>query len=118
MEKRRRLCSFMQSGGWRLPGGLHDTDVVAEWISNADIRAVGLLHRFLGDFNASRHQRIVGLLDIRGGEADRKPAGALGDQLAYLLGRRLVHRRWAWPLQQDVTILLTGDPDREPAHEA
>ena len=55
-------------------------------------------------------------VDVVDLEGDPAPGGALGEQLADLLGGLRVVRRWAGTLQQDLAV-VTGRLHGEPAHE-
>ena len=63
-------------------------------------------------------QLLVGLVDVVDREDARHAQRALGHQLADLLGGRLVVRRRAGLLQQELALRLARHVDRQPAHEA
>jgi pantoate kinase len=49
---------------------------------------------------------------------DDRAGDALGDVLADLIGGRVVHRRRAGTLHQELPAGVAGNVDRQPAHEA
>src|SRR5260370_19800843 len=67
-----------------LPGELHDAQVVAERVAETEVDAIRVLGGLFGDFDPAGLQRLVGLLAVVRGKADREAARALADQLANL----------------------------------
>src|SRR5262245_17897379 len=96
---------------------LDDPDVIAERIAQAHVDAVGLLDRFLREFDTLRAQRFVGLPAVLGREAEREPGRALRDELPHLLRRRFIHGRRTWFLEQNIAARLTWHANGQPAHE-
>ena len=76
------------------------------------------LDRLLGELDPLGLQRLVVLAAIAGGEADGKPGRSLGDQLADVRRRSVVHCRRAGLFEQDVASRLTRHANGQPAHEA
>src|SRR5262252_4795767 len=97
---------------------LHDSNVVAEWIAQPDVDAVGLLHRFLSELDALGEQRLIGLSAVVRREADRETRCALRNELADLPSGRIVHLRWTRSLEQDVASRLSRHANGQPAHES
>ena len=91
--------------------------MVAEWIAQPAVDAVGPLGRLLGEFHALGSKLVVGLPAIVGREEQVPASGALRNQLADLLGRLDVERRRARGLQQNLAW-IAGNVHREPTHEA
>src|SRR3954452_10738341 len=79
---------------------LRDAQVVAERVAQAEVDAVGLVDRLLGDLDALRLELGVGLVGVVGPEEQVASGGALGDQLPDLRGRLLTHGRRPGVLQQ------------------
>src|SRR5450759_738280 len=96
---------------------LHDADVVAEGIAEPEVGAIEVLFRLRSELDAATLQRLVGLLAVVGGEAERETGRALGNELADLRRRLLVHRRWPGQLEEDVASGLAGHSDGYPTHE-
>src|SRR6476659_2123404 len=94
-----------------------DPQEVAERVAQAAVGAVEALGRLLGELDALGDQLVVGLADVVHRDDRRHAHRALGHQLADLLGRRLVVRRRAGPLQQQLPVGLTREVNRQPAHE-
>src|SRR4029077_8837279 len=92
------------AGGHQL--GIHreldDPEVVAERVAQAAVDAVRVLDRLLAELDALGFQGLVGFAAVRRGEAERETAPALGDRLANLSGRLLIHPGRSWDLEQDV----------------
>src|SRR5688572_25235755 len=95
-----------------------DADGVAERVPQPAVGSVEPLGRLLGELDALRDQVLVGRVDVVHGDDPRHPERALRDQLADLLGGRLVVRGWPGLLEQQLAVGLAGEVDREPAHEA
>src|SRR4029453_3423893 len=117
--------------GWRRPwrapppGGrcsallhLRDAQVVAERVSEAEVDAVGLVDRLLGDLHALRLELGVGLEGVVALEEEVAAGGPLGDELAHLRRGLLTHRRRPRLLQQDLPVGLPRQGDRQPPHGA
>src|SRR4051812_9702347 len=107
--------SGRSGGGDRGGLALEDPDGVAERVAQAHVGPVEVLHRLLGEVRDSagleglvQRARVVGVED----EAAQR---ALGDQLAELLGRRLVMERRARLLERDLDVRVARDADGEPA---
>ena len=85
------------------------------WLPNGsrmpEVGAVGLLDRLLGDLDAGVAQRLVRRVDVVAGEEDAAE-GALGEQVAELGGGLGVLLRAARQLEQQLRVLLPGQPDR------
>src|ERR1700682_3871041 len=118
------LCSrrLRFGPGRGLPVGLkrqlHDAQMVAEGIAQPEVDAVGVLGRLFGNLDAAGLQSLVGLAAVVRGETEREPRGALGDELADLSSRLLVHSRRAGQLEQDVASGLARNSDGQPSHGA
>src|SRR5438270_5391185 len=97
---------------------LNDPDVVPEWITDPDVRAVLTFHGLLGELHAFCRELLERRLGVAGCEADREAGGALGDQFTDLLRRGVVDGRDAGHLQQDLPAYIAWDTDGPPAHEA
>src|SRR3954447_20330381 len=97
---------------------LRDAQVVAERVAQAEVDAVGLVDRLLGDLDALCLQLGVGLVGVVGPEEQVASGGALRDQLAHLGGGLLAHRGRAGLLQEERAVGLTGQGDGQPAHRA
>src|SRR5215212_1295936 len=106
--------------GWdeRPRRGLHDADVVAERVAQAAVDAVEALGRLVGELDALGLELLVGLAQVVGPQAEREARRALGDELADLLGRRVVVGRGPGALEEDLAIGIAGRADGQPAHEA
>src|SRR3982074_1623627 len=101
-----------------LKGQLHDAQVVAERVAQSEVDPVRVLGRLLGDLDTAGLQGLVGLAAIVRGETEREPCGALGDELANLSSRLLVHPGRAGQLEKNVASGLPRNPDGQPAHGA
>src|SRR5258705_13118667 len=61
---------------------LHDSNVVAEWVTQPEVGAVEVILRLRGDLHAPRLERLVRLLAVIRGQAEGESRRALGDELA------------------------------------
>src|ERR1700694_2237349 len=108
--------------GRGLPVGLkrqlHYAQVVAEGIAHPAVDAVGMLGRLFGTLDAACLQCLVGLAAVVRGETEREPRGALGDELADLSPRLLVHPGRTGQLEKDVASGLARNSNGQPPHEA
>ena len=85
---------------------LQDADGVAEGVPNAHVGAVEVLRRLLGEVgDAALAECVVEGAGVVGDE-DQAAQRTLGDQLAKLLGRRLVVERRARLLERDLGRLV------------
>src|SRR4051812_17104866 len=115
------ICqSFRGSSGGRRGDGLRleDSDRVAERIPETHVRAVEMVHRLLGEV---RHAALLERLEQSPGVVrveDETAHRTLRDQLADLLGGRVVMQGRARLLEGDLDGLLAGDADRDPAIRA
>src|SRR3954451_18926735 len=82
--------------------GRDDPHGVTEGISQAAVGSVIALGRLLGELDSLGEQFLVGLADVVDRDDRRPPHRPLGDQLAYLLGRRVVLRRRTGFFQQQL----------------
>src|SRR4051812_13620956 len=85
---------------------LRDPQVVAEGVAEAEVDAVGLVDRLLGDLDALGLELRVRLVGVIGAEEQVSPGRPLGDQLAHLGSRLVAHRRRSRLLQQDRPVRL------------
>jgi hypothetical protein len=91
---RRRLVDL------RCDFKLHDADVISKRIAEADIYAVRLLDRFLGELDALGAQHLIRFSAVIRREPDRETGCTLRDELSDLPGGGIVHRRWARLLER------------------
>src|SRR3712207_5021834 len=106
----------------RGPGGsallhLGDADVVAG-IAEAEVDAVRLVDRLLGDLHAPGPELRVGLVRVVAGEEQVPAGGPLADELPHLRGGLLAEGRRARLLQQDCAVGLARQVDGQPPHGA
>src|SRR3954469_9085053 len=113
---RRRSDAGGQGGSALLHLG--DADVVAERVAQAEVDAVGLVDRLLGDLHALRLQLGMGLVGVVAAQEQVSAGCTLREQVAHLRGGLSAHGRRTGDLQQDPAGGVTGDVDGEPAHEA
>ena len=103
------------SPAWATLLRLEDPDGVAERVADAHVGAVEVVRGLLGEVGDAA--LLEGLVQRPGvvGVEDEAAHGALGDQLAELLGGRLVVERRAGLLEGDLASGFAGDAHGQPA---
>src|SRR5207302_8603843 len=84
---------------------LREADVVAKWVAETAVDAIGSFGRLLGELDALRPKFVVGLPAVRRGEEQVATGRALGHQLAGLLGRLRIEPRRTRRFQQDLACI-------------
>src|SRR5262245_39578556 len=111
----RGSCRSSGRRGRRGRLALEDPDRVAERIAEAHVGPVEVVDGLLGEVaDAPLLERLVEGVDVVGVE-DEAVEGALGDQLAELVGGRLVVERRARLLERDLDVGVARDADGQPA---
>src|SRR5262245_3517352 len=99
-------------GGWSL---LQDPYGIAEWVTNAHVRAVEGVCRLLCEVAHAARRELCDQATRVISQEDQARQCALRDQLAQLLGRGLVVEWCAGLLEGDLGALFTGHADGQPA---
>jgi retinol dehydrogenase-14 len=97
---------------------LRNAEVVAEGVAQAEVDAVGLVDRLLGDLDALLLELRVGLVRVVAAEEEVAAGRTLAEQFADLRRRLLAHRGRPRDLEEDAAGGVPGDVDGQPAHEA
>ncbi len=109
---------FAASVRWSPRGDLlrlQDPYGIPERVADAHVRAVEMISRLLREVgDAAVLERLVQRPGVVRCE-DETGQGTLGDQLADLLGRRVVVRRRPRLLERDLRAAVAGDTDGQPA---
>src|SRR3954447_3722604 len=106
------------SSGRGRRGHLGHPDRVAERVAEAEVDAVGLHDRLLGQVNPALLQLGVGLVGVVGDEEQVAAGSALGDQVPDLVGHVGAHRRRRGQLQQHGPVRVGGQRHGREAHRA